>query len=120
MLASSPTVRVYQVPIGVDPYNKPLSWRVNPPRCADCGVIPTECPTCGDFQCQCPNPTQVLLAKGKKTAVGRVHYDRMGVKYANQFIDGYVLQDYPDDDEDLEWLMGAEQVFVPGEMGLIR
>lgn len=34
-----------------------------------------------------------------------VHYNKQGKPYSAQFIDGYAMESYPTDDEDLNWLI---------------
>lgn len=35
----------------------------------------------------------------------RVHYDKNGNTYKPQFIDGYIPENYPTEDEDVKWLI---------------
>lgn len=81
---------------------------VKPPFCTDCGREPWDCPSCGSYRCACPNPFQVQAVKDgakKPKLMGSKHYDKNGKPFGAQFIDGYVPEDYPDDDEDLLWLI---------------
>ena len=77
--------------------------RVQPNRCMECNTIPVPCPTCADYQCQCIVPWLAKKLKKKKILI-RVHYDKTGRKYESVLPD----EDYPDEEEDIRWIIGME------------
>jgi len=77
-------------------------------KCLDCHVQLWDCPSCGGLRCKCPNPFQIQLMRdtGKKPrSMGAKHYDKDGVPYTPNFLDGYEQTDYPDKESDTNWLL---------------
>ena len=47
-----------------------------------------------------------MVERGEKKPrlMGSKHYDKDGEPYKPNFIDGYVMEDYPSEEEDLQWV----------------